>query len=190
MRGRAACGDGEACGWGWMAGGSAARVVCLLSATVRRTPRRGLGDSGLLAGNGPKTGLSSDALVCRSRAGAKFGWRASLIGEKVIGHGIRGFAPRVAGRRPLVVAHWGQRALALLAGRGTLALLHQPACQHGGAVFFEPGIQQLGDLLAEISCMTKPRKLIALQGIAGSREKELPRGLGFVRAQGDLQGKR
>jgi hypothetical protein len=80
---------------------------------------------------------------CRSRAGAEFGRRARLIRERVIGHGMRGLVPPVAGRRLLVVAHWGQRALALLAGRGTLALLHQPARQHGRAVFFEPGIQQL-----------------------------------------------
>ena len=76
----------------------------------------------------------------------------------------------------------------MLAGRGAFALFHQPARQHCGGVLLEPGVQQLRDLFAEIGGVAEPRKLIALQGIARRREKELPGRLGLV-IQGDLQGK-
>jgi hypothetical protein len=46
----------------------------------------------------------------------------------------------------------------------------------------------LRDLLAEISGVAEPRKLITLQRILRRREKELPRWLGSV-IQGGLQGK-
>lgn len=74
-----------------------------------------------------------------------------------------------------------------LACRGyTFAMLHQPAGQHRCGVFFEPGIEQLRDLFPKIGGMAQPRKLVALQRIARSREKELPRRLELV-FQGHLQ---
>jgi hypothetical protein len=180
--------DGGARGCDRMAGGSAGLVVRLLPAPVHRTARRCFGESTLLAGSGPKTGLRAHISACGSRAGAKFGRRARLVREKIIGRGVGGLAPRVTSRSPLVVADRGRRALRLLAFPGTLALFHQPARQHGRGVFFEPGIQQLRDLLAEIGGVAEPRKLVTLQGVTGRGQKKLPRGLGFV-IQGDLQGK-
>ncbi len=182
------CGDG-ARGCGGMAGGVVSRDVRQLGTMVHRTPRRGLGDCLLLAGSGPKTDFSAHSLRCHSRTSAKSGLRARLIREKIIGHGVPGLAPRVAGRRGFIVAHRSRRAFALLARRWPFALLHQPARQHSRGIFFQPGIQQLRDLLAEIGRMAKPRKLIALQGITGSGEKKLPGRLGFTSAHDDLQGK-
>lgn len=132
-------------------------------------------------------------LGCRSRTGAKFGRRARLIGEKIIGRGMRGLSAHLMAWSPLVVAdrgaRSGHRALGMLARRRTFAVLHQPARQHSGGVLLEPGVQQLRDLLAEIGRVAKPRQLIALQRIAGRREKELPRRLGFV-IQWAFRGKR
>ena len=191
-------GVGDPCG-GWarwcagMAGGSVARVARLVSAAIHRAPRRCLGDFALLAGRGAKTAFSACVLGCRSRTGAKFGRRARLTREKVIGRSMRGFASCVVARSPLVVADRGargrHRALGMFAGGRTFALLHQPARQHGGGVLLEPGVQQLRDLLAEIGGVAEPRKLVTLQRIAGRREKELPRRLRLV-VQRDLQGKR
>ncbi len=165
----------------------AARAPGVLDVAARGTPRRRLGDSRLLAVSGPQTRLPACVLGCGSRATAKFGWRARSIREKIIGHSMRGLASCFAGSRSLVV---GRRLLARRVSRGgMLALLHQPARQHGGGVFLQPGIQQLSDLFAEIGRVTQAGKLITLQGIARGRQQELPRRLSFV-IQGDLQGKR
>ena len=60
---------------------------------------------------------------------------------------------------------------------GALALLDQPASEHGGRVFLEPLLGQIGNLLAEIGSVSKAGKLIGLQSSAGSGEKKFPRSL-------------
>ena len=55
------------------------------------------------------------------------------------------------------------------------AVLHQPSRQHRGRILLDPLIDQRGDLLAQIRSVAKPRKLVALQTVARSREQELPR---------------
>ena len=199
MREMAACGCGGA-GWGygwahgfeWLAAWVAARVVGLVRATVGGTVRRCFGGSSLMAESGSQIGFWAHVLGLHSRTGAKFGRRARLIGEKIIGRSMRRLASGV-GRRSSLVGRRSMRIFRPLGGAvftsgGIFALLHQPARQHGRSVFFQPGIEQLRDLLAEIGGVAEPRKLIALQRVPGRREKELPRWLGSV-VQGDLQGK-
>jgi len=165
---------------------SAARAPGVLGVAARGTPRRGLGDSGLLAVSGPQTRLPARVLGCDSRATTKFAWRARSIREKIIGHSMRGLASCFGGSRSLVI---GRRLLACRVSRGgVLALLHQPARQHGRGVFFEPGIEQLRDLLAEIRRVAQTGELVTLQRVAGCRQQEFPRRLGFV-IQGALPGK-
>lgn len=187
MRGAADQRDVEAGGCGGAVGELALRVVLRLHATVGRTPRRGLGDSAMPAGNGRKFGWPAHFLHWHLRAGAKSSLRPRLIRENIIGHGARGIATRVAGRHAFVLAHRDRRACALLARGRALALLHQPARQHSLGILFQPGIQQLRDLLAQIGRVAKPRKFEALQGIARSGEKEFPGRLGFAGAHGDLR---
>ena len=189
MRGAAdGCGDG-AHSRGVGVGEFASRVVGQPGAIVHRTPRRGLGDSAMPAENGPKFGLPAHSLHWHSRTSAKSGLRARLIRENIIGHGVAGIAPCIASRRSFNTAHRSGRAFASLARGRALALLHQPTRQHSRGIFFQPGIQQVGDLLAKIGRVAQTREFVALQGIAGSGEKKFPGRLGFVGAHGDLQGK-
>src|SRR5882762_5406253 len=184
MRELAGCGGGVAQWVGRVAGGVVARLEGLRRGTGPGTPLGNPGDLELLAESGPESGRPRYAVGCRSRTGAKIGRRTRLIREKVIGHDLRRFAP-VIGRRTAVAircARYG--SVALLAGRGAFALLHQPTRQHGRGVLFEPGIEQLRDLLAEIGGMAQPRKFVTLQRITGRRQKKLPGRLGFVIQRG------
>ena len=172
--------------------GMAARVVGLVCDTGGGTPPRGLGGFALVAGSGSKTRLSAHVLGLASRASAKFGCRACLIGEKVIGRSMRTVAARSGRRSPHVVRRtlriFRPLGRAVLASGRSFALLHQPARQHGRGIFFQPGIEQLRDLLSEIGGVAEPRKLVTLQRVPRRGEKELPGRLGSV-IQGDLQGK-
>lgn len=87
---------------------------------------------------------------------------------------------KVIGRTtPLVF--WGcGRGNSLFAEDGALALIHQPARQHGRGIFLEVLIQERPQFLAQIRRMSEAGKFIALQGIAGSGEKEFPGRLGVI----------
>jgi hypothetical protein len=186
MRGAADCCDVEARGYGGGAGEFASRVERQIPTMVHRAPRYGLGESAIPVGNGPQFDLPAHFLGGGLRATAKFGRRARSIREKIIGRSMCGLASRVQGRHPLV---FGCRALAGLASRGrVLALFHQPARQHGGSAFFQPAIQQLSDLLAEIGRVAQAGEFVTLQRIARCRQQEFPRRLGFV-IQEALPGK-
>ena len=56
-----------------------------------------------------------------------------------------------------------------------LAVLHQPARQHRGGIFFYPLINQRGDLLAQIRSVAEPRQFVALQTVSRCGQQELPR---------------
>jgi hypothetical protein len=109
-----------------------------------------------------------------SRRAARCWWRSGLLREKIIGHSVRSIEPRF---RP------GDSIRDL---RRTLALLHQPASQHGRGVLFQPLVEQGTDLLAEIGGMTQARQFIGLQRIARGGQKKLPRRLGVVPGHGIL----
>lgn len=96
------------------------------------------------------------------------GRRDRPIREKIIGHSMRIFRERFAGRN------------ALQHLRRALLLFHQPPRQHSGGILLHPKIEQRADLLAEIGGVAETREFIALQRISRSRQKKLPRGLGLV----------
>ena len=114
--------------------------------------------------------------ACFSLSIANYGRRGRLIREKIIGRSLHGFGASIAVHRRLI-------------GHRVLALAHQPARQQRRRILFQPGIQQLGDLLTEIGGVVQAREFVALQGIARSGEQELPGWLGLV-IQGDLREKR
>jgi hypothetical protein len=109
-----------------------------------------------------------------SRRAARCWWRSGLLREKIIGHSVGSIEPRFCA---------GDGVLDL---RRTLALLHQPARQHGRGVFFQPLVEQSTNLLAEIGGMTQARQFVRLQRIARSGQKKLPRRLRVVPGHGIL----
>jgi hypothetical protein len=107
-------------------------------------------------------------IAITSRWAAVCGRRDRPIRKKIIGHGMSVLQQSLAGRG-------GLQHL-----RRALALLHQPAREHGASILFKPKIEKRADLLAEIGGMVETREFVALQRSARSREKELPRWLGLV----------
>src|SRR5579859_6387414 len=187
MGGGADFGGGGAGGGLAVAGWHAWRAMAALLPLRRRTPGNRFGKSAGLAGNAPKSCRTARFLGCRSRTGPKFGWRARCIREKIIGRSRSALSAGFRGSSPFVASRRVSRKIGVLADGGALALLHQPAGQHRGAILLQPGVQQLSDLLAEIGGVAEPGKFITLQRIAGSGEQKLPGRLGFVRAHGNLQ---
>jgi hypothetical protein len=144
----------------------------------------GLWHDTLVRGSGESRFSSRDAggavarlqnLTCISLSIANCGRRGRLIREKIIGHGLRGFAGSIAVYRRFL-------------HHRVLALAHQPTREQSRCVLVQPRIQQLSDLFTQIGGMVQAREFVALQGITGSGEQELPGGLGFV-IQDDLQEK-
>ena len=110
---------------------------------------------------------SSQKMVITSRWAAICGRRTRSIRKKIIGHGMPTSRRRFARGSGLHL-------------RRALALLHQPARQHGGGILLKPLVEKRGDLFPKISGMAEAREFIALQRGAGGREKELPGGLDLL----------
>jgi hypothetical protein len=92
--------------------------------------------------------------------------RGISIRKKIIGHRMCAIAARLD-----VGKHLRRPA-------GTIPLLQKPARQHGGGVLFHPLIDQRGNFLAQVRCVSQTRQFKTLQGVPRSREQELPRWLG------------
>jgi hypothetical protein len=101
------------------------------------------------------------------------------IRQKIIGH-------RMAVGRRRIGSGGFRRGFAGCGARAAIALLDQPAGDHGVGVFIQPLIQERRDLLAEIGGVAEAGKLVGVQGVAGSGEQELPRRLGALRGQEGL----
>jgi hypothetical protein len=84
-------------------------------------------------------------------SGTDNGLRSGSIRQKIIGRSIAAFGRRLSG--------WHGFA----AVRRPLALLHQPAGEHGSGIFLHPLIDKGRNLLAKICGMTETRQFIALQ---------------------------
>jgi hypothetical protein len=141
----------------------------------RDTLVRGSGESRLSAQDAGCAVARLQNLTRASLSIANCGRRGRLIREKIIGHGLHGFSGSIAVYRRFF-------------HNRMLALPHQPTREQSRCVLIQPGIQQLRDLLPKIGGMVQAREFVALQGIAGSGEQELPGRLGFV-IQDDLQEK-
>ncbi len=85
---------------------------------------------------------------------ANYGPRGSSIRKNIIGHRMRSVFVRLG---------CGKRFGSAGAAR---ALLEEPSREHGGRVFFDPLVEQRGNLLAEIGGVAQPRKLKALKGVS------------------------
>jgi len=126
--------------------------------------------------NRPKS--NSQAAIAEQISGAipRSTGQRDAIGQKVIG-------------RTLPVGPLGRGCKCVVRGEdGTLALLDEPAREEGRGVLLHPCVKELGDFLSQIGSMGKPGKLVALQGVARGREKELPGSLGPGLRHSILQG--
>jgi hypothetical protein len=110
---------------------------------------------------------------CPSRRAASNTRLDSLVFEKIIGHRMR-TARRIDWPRFGV-------ELSVRSAQGTFALLlHEPSREHGGSVFFQPGIEQLTNLFAEIGSVTESREFVTLEGVSRGRQEKIPRRFGLM----------
>ena len=77
--------------------------------------------------------------------------------------------------------------LGLGGAHAALALLDEPAGDHGVGVFVEILVEEGRDLLAKIGGVAKAGEFIGSKRVAGSGEEELPRGRGALIGHGNLQ---
>ena len=111
-----------------------------------------------------------------SAATAGYGRADDAIRQKVMGRGV-------------TVARNGGSGVRLGFG-GTdaaLALLDEPAGDQGVGVLVEILVEQGSDLFPQVGGVAEPAQFVALQGGAGSGEKELPRRLGALAVHKGLQ---
>ena len=93
---------------------------------------------------------SSQKMAVTSRWAAICGRGTRPIRKKIIGHSMPASRRRFARGSGLHL-------------RRALALLHQPARQHGGGILLQPKVEKRGDLFPEIGSMAEAREFIALQ---------------------------
>jgi hypothetical protein len=109
----------------------------------------------------------------RSVAAVRNPWASESIRQKIIGHKMAVGWCRTGGgfiRRSLDV---GGAHIDI-----ALAQLEEHASDHSVGIFVEQLIEERIDFLAQIGGVTKARKFVAVQSVAGSGEKEFPRRLG------------
>lgn len=132
------------------------------------TPPRRIARSVIRDGRGRETALRSSQISCTSRRTSNFGRWDGSIRKNIIGH-------RMRPRREQFLC-WGR----LWRLAKPLRVIDQQAREHGASTFFDPLVNQRSNLLAEIGGVSQAREFVALKGIARSREKKLPRRLGWA----------
>ena len=152
-----------------------ARGIELITKSVAGTPFRpgpGCGAPGKINENRVRArrtqSETSPAVACGVRAD-------ETLGQKVIGHRVA-ILRRRHDRGLRFRCDFGSGGSA----NAALALLDQPARDHGVGVLVEPLIEQGRNFLAEIGGVGEARELVRLQGVAGSGEEELPGRLGAL----------
>lgn len=157
--------NGEAQWWEAAPVGCPARDKFVFARPPQSTPLGSKAKLGILGTFSSKTVKILQKANKASGWAAIFGLRSGSIRKKVIGHRMRSIAPRWLARKHV------RRP------RGAFPLLEKPAGKHGGGVFLQPLVDQRGNFLSEIRGVRQSRKFKTLEGVARSREKELPRGL-------------
>lgn len=114
-----------------------------------------------------------------SGAAARNVWVNESIRQKIIGHRMA-----VCGRLGGGCVHG---VLRFRGKNGALALLNEPAGDHGVGVFVEPLVEQGRNLLAEIGRVAEAGEFVALERVAGSGKKKLPGRLGAIGGHGALR---
>jgi len=159
------------------------RDVGSIERVVGSTPFRPRGGRGTLDKIRKASWFSPRRAGERSVAAARNVWASETIRQKIIGHRMTVGGKRFGGG--LVRRRLGVRGL-----NGAFALLDEPAGNHGVGVFVEPLVEEGRDLLAEIGSVGQAREFVAVERVAGSGEKKLPRRLGAIGGHGALRANR
>ena len=158
------------------------RDVGRIERAVGSTPFRPCGARCSLDKTGKTEWVSPRRGGERSITAARNVWASESIRQKIIGHRMAVCGSRFGGG--LVRSGLGFRG-----ENRALTLFDQPARDHCVGVFVEPLVEQGRDLLTEIGRVTEAREFVALQGVAGSGEKEFPGRLGAIGVHGALRWK-
>lgn len=131
------------------------------------TPLGRIARSVIRDGVGGEASLKNPKINCTSCATSNFSLWGRSIRKNIIGHGMCPRRERFIGLRRF-------RSLAK-----PLRVIDQQARQHRARTLLDPLVNEYANLLAEIGGMCEARKLVALKRITRSREKKLPRRLGW-----------
>ena len=119
----------------------------------------------------------------RSVAAARNVWANESIRQKIIGHKMA-----VGGNRPgggLI-----RRSLDVGGAHVTFAQFEEDASDHGVGILVEQLVDKRINFLAQIGRVTKSRKFVTVEGVAGSGEEKFPRWLGAAGGHGALRWSR
>jgi hypothetical protein len=147
------------------------RDVGCIERAVWSTPFRPCGALGTLDKIRKTTCCSPRRASERSVAAVRNVWASESIRQKIIGHKMA-----VGGTRP--GGGFVRRSLDIGGAHIAFAQLEEHASDHSVRIFVNPLIEQRIDFLTQIGGVTKARKFVTVQGVAGSREEEFPRRLG------------
>jgi hypothetical protein len=98
-------------------------------------------------------------------------WASESIRQKIIGHNV------AIGRHRFGIGLI-RRGLNVGGAHIAFAQLEEHASDHGVRIFVNPLIEKRIDFLTQIGGVTKARKFVTVQGVAGSGKEEFPRRLG------------
>ena len=138
---------------------------------VGSTPFRPCGARGTLDKIRKTTCCSLRRASERSVAAVRNAWASESIRQKIIGHKMAVGWRRTGGG-------FIRRSLDVGGAHIAFAKLEEHTSDHRVGIFVEQLIEERIDFLAQIGGVTKARKFVTMQGIAGSGQKEFPRRLG------------
>jgi hypothetical protein len=147
------------------------RDVVRIERAVGSTPFRPCGGLATLDKIRKTTCRSLRRASERSVAAVRNPWASESIRQKIIGHKMA-----VGWRR--TGDGFIRRSLDVGGAHVAFAQLEEHASDHGVGIFVDPLIEKRIDFFAQIGGVTKARKFVAVQSVAGSGEEEFPRRLG------------
>ena len=147
------------------------RAVVRVERTGGSTPFRPCGGLDTLDKIRKTTCCSPRRASERLVAAVRNAWASESIRQKIIGHKMAVGWRRTGGG-------FIRRSLDVGGAHIAFAKLEEHTSDHRVGIFVEQLIEERIDFLAQIGGVTKARKFVAMQGIAGSGQKEFPRRLG------------
>jgi len=159
------------------------RAVVRIERTGGSTPFRPCGGLDTLDKIRKTTCCSPRRASERLVAAVRNVWASESIRQKIIGH-------NVAIGRPRFGSGLIRRGLDVGGAHIAFAQLEEHASDHGVGILVNPLIEKRIDFLTQIGGVTKARKFVTVQSVAGSGEEKFPRRLGAAGGHGGLRWSR